>query len=430
MDIFTSIILPSLLVLLLVAVVAFFASSETAFLSITKMTLRQLLKNDDPKKKSTPAKKIAYLKKDTNKLLSLILIGINFVTSLASGLATTVAINISGEVGTAYATVIMVFILIIFGEITPKTFAAVFPVQAATKFAGPLIILQKIFFPIVWIFAKISGFLTHVLNALWKNDKKEITEEELKSLIEVGENEGTLEYNEKKMLYKIFDFTDLHIHDIMRHRSLVRFVSEDSDYDEIVKVFGETGFSRIPVCSESGFDDVVGMIYYKSVLIKSRFKNSPDFVKRCIRPVIFVPETLMATELLAKFKKEQVNFAVCVDETGSNSGIVTMDDIMRAVFGRSVHEDSSEVPPESRIHPISTYEYLVPGDMKIDDVNELLKLDLFSEDYDTLAGWLLEKFDSLPESGESLKSGNVLYTVEEQSQRRIQTVKINLKPSD
>lgn len=430
MDIFTSIILPSLLVLLLVAVVAFFASSETAFLSITKMTLRQLLKNDDPKKKSTPAKKIAYLKKDTNKLLSLILIGINFVTSLASGLATTVAINISGEVGTAYATVIMVFILIIFGEITPKTFAAVFPVQAATKFAGPLIILQKIFFPIVWIFAKISGFLTHVLNALWKNDKKEITEEELKSLIEVGENEGTLEYNEKKMLYKIFDFTDLHIHDIMRHRSLVRFVSEDSDYDEIVKVFGETGFSRIPVCSESGFDDVVGMIYYKSVLIKSRFKNSPDFVKRCIRPVIFVPETLMATELLAKFKKEQVNFAVCVDETGSNSGIVTMDDIMRAVFGRSVHEDSSEVPPESRIHPISTYEYLVPGDMKIDDVNELLKLDLFSEDYDTLAGWLLEKFDSLPESGESLKNGNVLYTVEEQSQRRIQTVKINLKPSD
>lgn len=430
MDIFTSIILPSLLVLLLVAVVAFFASSETAFLSITKMTLRQLLKNDDPKKKSTPAKKIAYLKKDTNKLLSLILIGINFVTSLASGLATTVAINISGEVGTAYATVIMVFILIIFGEITPKTFAAVFPVQAATKFAGPLIILQKIFFPIVWIFAKISGFLTHVLNALWKNDKKEITEEELKSLIEVGENEGTLEYNEKKMLYKIFDFTDLHIHDIMRHRSLVRFVSEDSDYDEIVKVFGETGFSRIPVCSESGFDDVVGMIYYKSVLIKSRFKNSPDFVKRCIRPVIFVPETLMATELLAKFKKEQVNFAVCVDETGSNSGIVTMDDIMRAVFGRSVHEDSSEVPLESRIHPISTYEYLVPGDMKIDDVNELLKLDLFSEDYDTLAGWLLEKFDSLPESGESLKNGNVLYTVEEQSQRRIQTVKINLKPSD
>ena len=157
MQTFLAVILPSIAVFVLVAVVAFFASSETAYLSITKMTLKQLLKNDDSTKKSTPAKKIAFLKKDTDKLLSLILIGINFVTSLASGLAATIAINIAGEKGAAYATVIMVFVLIIFGEITPKTFAAVYPIKAATLFATPLIILQKIFFPIVWIFAKIAG---------------------------------------------------------------------------------------------------------------------------------------------------------------------------------------------------------------------------------------------------------------------------------
>ena len=425
MQTFLAVILPSIAVFVLVAVVAFFASSETAYLSITKMTLKQLLKNDDSTKKSTPAKKIAFLKKDTDKLLSLILIGINFVTSLASGLAATIAINIAGEKGAAYATVIMVFVLIIFGEITPKTFAAVYPIKAATLFATPLIILQKIFFPIVWIFAKIAGFFTLTLNALWKNDRNEITEEELKSLIEVGENEGTLEHSEKKMLYKIFDFTDLRTHDIMRHRSLVKFVPQDAKYEEVVKVFSETGFSRLPVCAESGFDDVVGMLYYKNLLIKSRYKNSADFIKKCMRPVIFVPETLLATELLGRFKKEQVNFAIAVDETGCNSGIVTMDDIMRAVFGRSIHEDSSELPPEARIQSISPYEYLVPGDMKIDDVNELLSLDLFSEDYETLAGWLLEHFDALPEAGESIKKDNVVFIVEEQNQRRIQSVRIN-----
>ena len=425
MQTFLAVILPSIAVFVLVAVVAFFASSETAYLSITKMTLKQLLKNDDSTKKSTPAKKIAFLKKDTDKLLSLILIGINFVTSLASGLAATIAINIAGEKGAAYATVIMVFVLIIFGEITPKTFAAVYPIKAATLFATPLIILQKIFFPIVWIFAKIAGFFTLTLNALWKNDRNEITEEELKSLIEVGENEGTLEHSEKKMLYKIFDFTDLRTHDIMRHRSLVKFVPQDAKYEEVVKVFSETGFSRLPVCTENGFDDVVGMLYYKNLLIKSRYKNSADFIKKCMRPVIFVPETLLATELLGRFKKEQVNFAIAVDETGCNSGIVTMDDIMRAVFGRSIHEDSSELPPEARIQSISPYEYLVPGDMKIDDVNELLSLDLFSEDYETLAGWLLEHFDALPEAGESIKKDNVVFIVEEQNQRRIQSVRIN-----
>jgi putative hemolysin len=410
--------------------VAFFASSETAFLSITKMTLKQLLKSDDPTKKSTPAKRIAFLKKDTDKLLSLILIGINFVTSLASALATTVAINIAGEIGSAYATGVMVFVLIIFGEITPKTFAAVYPVKAAALFSTPLIILQKIFFPIVWIFAKIAGFFTLTLNALWKDDKNEITEEELKSLIEVGENEGTLEHSEKKMLYKIFDFTDLRIHDIMRHRSLVKFVPQDATYEEIVKIFSETGFSRLPVCTESGFDDVVGMIYYKNMLIKSRYKNSSNFIKKCMRPVVFVPETLLATELLARFKKEQVNFAIAVDETGSNSGIITMDDIMRAVFGRSIHEDSAELPPEARIQSVSPYECLVPGDMKIDDVNELLNLDLFSEDYETLAGWLLERFDALPETGESIQKDNVVFIVEEQSQRRIQSVRIHFVRSN
>jgi len=419
------IILPTIAVILLIGVVAFFASSETAFLSITKMTLRQMLKNDDPSKKSTPAKKIAFLKKDTNKLLSLILIGINFVTSLASGLAAAIAIKIAGEAGSAVVTFIMAFLLIIFGEITPKTFAAVYPIQAASKFASILIFLEKILFPIVWFFAKISGFLTVVLNSLWKNEKNRITEEELKSLIEVGENEGTLEHSEKTMLYKIFDFTDLRIHDIMRHKSSVKFIPSDANFDEVVKIFAETGFSRLPVC-EGDFDNVKGMVYYKHLLIKSRFKNSRSFLNKVIRPVLYVPETLMATDLLSKLKKEQTKFAIAIDENGSNIGIVTMDDIMRAVFGRSVHEDSKEIPAEKKVQPVSPIEYVIPGEMKIDAVNELLDLDLESENYDTIAGWILEQIGDIPEKNQLIEVDGIRYKVEEMELRRIISIRINL----
>ena len=431
MDLLTEIILPAVAIFLLVGVVAFFAGSETAFLSITRLMLRHLQKKDISGKKNSPAKKITFLKKDTNRLLSLILIGINFVTSLVSGLAAALAIKLFGSKGATIATFAISFILIIFGEIVPKTIAAVHPVGFASFTASPLIFLQKAFFPIVWIFSKITDGITSFLQIFFKNTKELITEDELKSLIEIGAKEGTLESSEKKMLYKIFDFTDLHIKDIMRHRSLVQYIPIDADYDEIVKIFALSGYSKLPVCNED-FEKVEGMLFYKTVLLNAPSKeiNSmrarKSFARRHMRPTLFVPETLYATELLQKFKAEKQNFAVAVDETGSNSGIVTMDDILRAVFGRSINSIHNEIPPENRIHPVSITEYLVPGDIKIDDANELLDLDLESENYTTFGGWLLEQFGELPEIGAVLKKDGVIYKIEEQSQRRIQSVRVNL----
>ncbi len=431
MNLLTEIIFPAISIFVLVGVVAFFAGSETAYLSITRLMLRHLQKKDLSGKKNSPAKKITFLKKDTNRLLSLILIGINFVTSLVSGLAAALAIKIFGSKGATIATFSISFILIIFGEIVPKTVAAVHPVGFASITAGILIFLQKVFFPIVWIFSKITDGITNFLQIFFKNTKELITEDELKSLIEIGAKEGTLESSEKKMLYKIFDFTDLHIKDIMRHRSLVQFIPINAEYDEIVKIFALSGYSRLPVCDED-FSKVEGMLFYKTVLLNapSREVNSVRsrkyFARRYMRPTLFVPETLYATELLQKFKAEKQNFAIAVDENGSNSGIVTMDDILRAVFGRSINSIHNEVPPEKRIHPVSITEYLVPGDIKIDDANELLDLDLESDDFSTIGGWLLEQFGELPEIGSILKKDGVIYKIEEQSQRRIQSVRITL----
>ncbi|MBQ0051189.1 MAG: HlyC/CorC family transporter [Treponema sp.] len=433
MQILFDFVLPSVGLVILVAIVAFFASSETAYLSITKVMLKQMLKKDDPNKKNTPTKRVAYLKRNTDQLLSLILIGINFVTSFASGLAATIAIGLLGDAGSFYATVVMTFVLIIFGEIMPKTISAYHPMAAAKAFSLPLMILQKIFFPIVWFFAKITNGISFILNKFIKKDRASITEEELKSLIEVGEHEGTLEHSEKKMLYKIFDFTDLHARDIMRHRSMVTFIPENAEYSQVIRIFRDTGYSRIPVCGidetteDYSFENVIGFIFYKDVLLRSPNANSKrSFARRCMRPALFVPETLTATEILLKFKKEKVNFAICIDENGCNSGIVTMDDILKAVFGRSVSGENDEVPPENRIQTITPREFMVPGDMKLGDLNELLKLELESEDYDTLGGWLLEQFDELPETGEVIRRDGIFFKIELQAQRRIQSVRIRL----
>jgi len=429
MNLLTSIILPSVAIALLVFVVAFFAGSETAYLSITRLMLRHLQKKDSPDKKNSPAKKITFLKKDTNRLLSLILIGINFVTSLVSGLAATLAIRLLGDKGATIATFAIAFILIIFGEIVPKTLAAVYPVKFASLTSGTLIFLEKAFFPLVWIFSKITNGITSFLQIFFKNSKELITEEELKSLIAIGAKEGTLESSEKKMLYKIFDFTDLHIKDIMRHRSLVQFIPIDADYEEIVKIFALSGYSRLPVC-DGDFSKIEGMLFYKTVLLNTpraaAQKSKISFARRHMRPTLFVPETLFATELLQKFKTEKQNFAIAVDENGSNSGIVTMDDILRAVFGRSINSIHNEIPPENRIHPVSITEYIVPGDIKMGDANELLDLDMESENYTTVGGWLLEQFGELPEIGAVLKKDGVIYKIEEQSQRRIVSTRIIL----
>lgn len=408
--------------ILLIYISAFFSASETSFLSISRITLRSLQKNKEPK-----ADKIAKVKSNKDWLLTTILVGNNFVNNLASSLATAIAVSLTGDKGVGIATGVMTIVIIIFGEILPKTIAAVRPVQTAKRYVTPILFLEKVFFPIIWIFAGFSSFATKLIEKIKPQHTPLVTEDELKTLIDVGNQEGTLEKSEREMMYKIFEFTDLRVRDIIRHRSLVQSVCVNSSYSETVAAFAKSGYSRLPVY-EDNFDSIVGLVHYKDVLFARRKTSVELFsLRKCMRKILFVPEAKTALALLHTFKIEKENFAVVVDEHGSNSGIVTMDDLLNAVFGRITDEyTTNDLKPEDRVTILSGSDFLVPGDLKLTDVNNLFRLTLDSDYYDTLGGWLLEQFGYLPSSSEMLKRNNWIFIVEEQSQRRIRSVRMRL----
>lgn len=414
------IVLPLAAEVLLLCCGAFFASTETAYTALSRIAVRQMLKDNAPH-----AKEVGALRDKLDRLISTVLIGTNFITTLSSSLATAYALAVFGSSAVSSATAVMSVLIIIFSEIIPKTYASAHPQQTAGSSARPIIVIQKILFPLVWIFDRLSAFIEFMERKLIRHKPPLITEEELKTLIDVGGTEGTLQESEKKMLSRIFEFSDLHVRDIMKHRAIVKYVYDTDSVDTVIRAFAESGYSRLPVCKGSP-ETVVGVLHYKAVLFADNaITQSKDFIRICMRPVQFIPETLTAVELLQHFKKDKNNFAVVVDEYGSTAGIVTMDDILREVFGRMTDEyGMTELPPEKRITVISTAEFLVPGDMKLDDLNDVLKMSLYSENFDTLGGWLLERFGELPSTGEAYREDGVIFVVEDQSARRIQSVRI------
>ncbi len=412
----------SMLILFLLAVGAFFSMTETAFTSLSRIKVRQL-----QKEKARHADLIAKLRSNLDELIATVLIGTNFVNTFNSAVTTAFAVKVLGAEYVSAATAVILFLVIIFVEIVPKTFAAINTETAVKNTAIPVYLIKAVLYPVVKTFCLFTRFIDFAEKKIFKSKRVLITEDELKTLIEVGEKEGTLEQSERKMLERLFEFSDLSVHSIMRHRSLVKYISTESSLDEVIAIFQTTGYSRIPVY-ENDVENIVGVLHFKSVLFASPLITaSKDFIKICMAEPAFVPETMSAIDLLKKFKKEKINFAVAVNEYGGMAGIVTLDDILSEVFGRITDEHGTvEVSPEDKITVIGTNEFIVPGDMKLDDLNDVLNINLSSETFDTLGGWLLEQFDELPPVGKTHKKNGVLYIVEDQSQRRIQTVRIKL----
>ena len=420
----TSLIIIIVLVIL-IAVVAFFSSTETAFLSLQKIKIRRMIQERVPH-----AKLVSKLKEDMDSVLTTVLIGTNFVNSLASALATVLAVKIAGDGGVGISTLIIAFFITVFGQIVPKTLAAQNPEKTASRASIPVYTIKKIFFPVVWIFTRISHLAVFLTEKILKPVNQDITTEEIRTLIQMGEKEGTLESQESHMLKKISRFSDATVNEILTHRSFVAMVEESAAYEEVMQEFLESGYSNIAVYKET-IEDVTGVINYQDVLFSSKNDSeiSGAYAKRMMKPVIFIPGTLDLSELLDCFYREDKSFAVVLDEAGGMAGVVTMTDIMKNVFGKMSDDFThADVPAENRIKVLSPNTFVLPGDMKLEDVNSLLNLELESDFYNTLGGWCLEAYDGLPPAGHFVTDKkNNLFIVEEQVNRRILRVKVILK---
>lgn len=413
-------ILTLILLFILVACVGFFSSSETAYLSLQKLKVRRMLEEG-----RKHAKIVARLKSNMENLLTVVLVGTNFLNSFASALATALAIEIFGSKGAAIAPIAASFFMSTFGQIIPKTAAGLYPEKFTLSSSLPLLWLEKIFYPIVWVFSKISHVAVVLVEKIIKPTGTIVTEEELKTLIDVGSNEGTIEKDESYLLNKIIKFNDLKINDVMKHRSLVSMINQNASYQEVKEEFQRSGFSTLTVYSGSR-ENVVGVLNYKKLLFGTEETNlGPGYAARHMVEVLYIPGTLTVFEVLQKFRYDEHKFAVVLDEQGQTDGIITMEDIMKVVFGHMSDENTyDDKAPEDKVQLISLNTFIVPGDMKLDDVNEILDLKLESDEMNTIGGWLLEEFGYLPNAGNVVIKDKNIYTVEEVEQRRISSVRI------
>lgn len=411
-----------ILLIILLLCVGFFTSSETAYISLPKLKLRRMLEEN-----RKHAKTVASLKEKMETLLTTVLIGTNFLNSLISALSTALVIKVFGGGGIGLPTFVVAFFITTFGQIIPKTIAGRNPEKVTCFAAVPLKVIKTILFPIVWLFEKLSGVAVWLTEKIMKPGNQNFNTQDLETLIAVGENEGTIEKDESRMLNKIIKFNDILVSDIMKHRSLLSMVSSNSTLQQVKEEFLKSGFSTIAVYKDSP-ENVVGIINYKKVLsISSETQTGEDFAQKIMSEVDYVPGTLSVLELLQKFRNEETKFAVVLNEQGGTAGIVTMEDILRVVFGRMTDENAvNPLPAENRIKLIGPNTFIVPGDVLLEELNEILRLNLESENMNTFGGWLLEQFGYLPETGSVFIHEKILFTIESVSQRRISSVKVRL----
>lgn len=387
-----------------------FSASETAFLSINKLRLR-FLRN----KKDKRAVRTGKLLDKKSFLLNTILIGNNIVNIALSAVVTSIAIKLFGNSGIGIATGLVTLILLIFGEITPKTIGSHHPETIAFLFSGIITFFSYLFKPFVIFFTGFSAFILKILHIKAPDKTVSFTEEEIKHLIEIGEEEGILDSDEKKMMHRVFKFTDLAAKDIMVPRTQITAIPFTSSYNNIIERSQKTRLSKFPVYRDD-IDDIQGVLHIKDMLGYSHNKQSFS-VKKCMRDPLFILETRKMSSIQQILQDNNQTIAIVLDEYSGTSGLLTKEDITQEIFGTMYDEYDSSVLPE--IQKQSEQEYLLSGNTRLIDIAEKIGIHLTSSFYETIAGFINEKLDNLPECGTVIKSNSISLTVLKMTDHRI-----------
>ncbi len=407
------------LFILVVALIfcGFASASETAFTSVSRIKLKNLVEDGDKK-----AAEIERLLAQPNSLLSTILIVNSVAVIVASSMATVLALRFSTSLGELFATVLISLVVLIFCEITPKTAA----VQNPLRWARALLPLVKgtawVLHPIVVVLSTITSFLVRMMGGQVKRGPF-VTEEELRLLVTVGEEEGVLEEDETEMIHSIFEFADTTVREVMVPRIDMVTLESDATVNDAVDIAMEGGFSRIPVF-ENTIDNIVGVLYTKDMLKQLRDGHDTIPIRTLVRPAYYVPETKKLDDLLREIRQRRIHMVIAIDEYGSVAGLVTIEDLVEEIVGDIRDEYDRE---ENLYEKISQYEYIVDAKLSIDEFNELVEAELKNEDYYTLGGFLFAQLDKIPVPGDTITFENLTFTVMDTRGRRITKVRVELQ---
>ena len=408
-----------LLILLLLS--AFFSSAETAMTTVNKIYIMSLV-NEGNKR----AKTLQKIIDNPGKLLSTILIGNNIVNLSASSLATTWTTRVLGNAFVGIATGILTLLVLLFGEITPKTMATLYAEKLSMAYAPIIYLLMKVLTPVIFIVNRLSNGILYVLGVDPKGKQSTMMEQELRTIVDVSHEDGVIESEEKKMIYNVFDFGDSRAKDVMVPRIDMSFIDVNATYEELLNSFKEDGYTRYPVYEDST-DNIIGTINMKDLLLwdpKEKFS-----IRDILRKPYFTYEHKSTAALLMEMKQYSVNFVIVLDEYGATAGMITMEDLLEEIVGEIRDEyDADEVEDMQEIVP--DREYTAQGSAKLDDLNEALGLKLDSEDYDSVGGYIIEKLDYFPKEGESyITEDGVKLVVDATEKNRIEAVHIYI-PED
>ncbi len=399
--------------ILLLFLSGFFSSAEVVMLSLSQLQVRRLVKQ-----KRRNADRLARLKENPHRLLQTILIGNNVVNIGAAAIATKLSLELFGEPGVAIATGIVTFLVLLFGEIIPKSIGVNHAKTLALIFTPILSVLQWLLTPLILVIDAIASVFTRLFG---EAERERVTEESISDLLTLGEKDGMIKQQEREMIQNIFKFDDTSVDEVMTPRLDVFLLERHQRVSEVMPLILEKGFTRIPLYEER-CDNIKGLVNTKDLLAALHEKKDCT-LSELMKPVLFVPENKKLDSLLREFQRKHTPFAVVLDEHGLFIGIVTLEDVLEELVGELYDEND---PAERLVIPMSSHSYHVSAKALVADLNEEYDFQLpESDEYDTLGGLIMAQLGHIPRPGEELRIGRVQLTVKHVARNRI--VDVDLK---
>lgn len=391
-----------------------FSSAETATMTCNRIKIRSLEEEGNK-----TAKLLNKILEDRSKLLSTLLIGNNIVNISASSIATILATDLLGSSGAGIATGVLTVLILIFGEISPKTLATIHADKMALIYCRPLAFLMKVLTPVIIVVNVLSKGFLRMLRVDPDAKAAAMTEEELRTIVDVSHEDGVIETDERNMIKNVVDFGDSQAKDIMIPRIDMALIDVDATYEELMEIFKKNMFTRYPVYEES-VDNVIGIINMKDILLYSG--DIPFTLRDYLRKAYYTYEYKKTAELLTELRNANASIAIILDEYGTTAGLVTIEDLIEEIVGDI--RDEYDTDESDEFTKVSDKEYIIDGSVKLADVNERLELKLESEDYDTIGGFVIGILDHLPVVGETAEFEGICFKVEQMTKKRVDAIRM------